>query len=309
MKPRVAAVRQMFGAMASATALTLSLWASPTLAQDPFRAANQRPIGEKTEAAFKAIFEQGDYMAADRYLKQAELSDSKEPLAYAMKASLAFSLNQDFNSMDAYGRKTLETAQQLMAKDPLRGNLYAAVGHFLQGAAAVSRDGTVKGTPQALSELRQVYAYMDRAEAISPTDPELNLLRGYMDLMLAVNLPFSNPDQAIARLEKFAGPKYLAYRGLAIAYRDLKQYPQALASVDRAIKSAADNPELYYLKAQILSSQGKRQNNQGMLREAVKNFDLAITKKNQLPADLVKQIERERQKAAQRLGVAQQNNL
>ena len=176
----------------------------------------------------------------------------------------------------------------------------------LQGAAVVSREGTIKGTPTALSELRQVYSYLDRAEAISPSDPELNLVRGYMDLMLAVNLPFANPEQAIARLEKFAGPRYLAYRGLALGYRDLKQYPQAIAAVDQALRVTANNPELYYLKGQILSSQGKRQNNQSILQEAIKNFDLAIAKKDQLPPDLVKQIERERRKAAQRLNVAQQ---
>ena len=305
MKRRVSGSRRMFGAIASATALTLSLWVSPTLAQDPFRATNQHPIGEKTEAAFKAMFEQGNYIAAQRYLQQAQLSEPNEPLAYAMQASLAYTFNQDFNSLDTYSKRTLETAQQLIAKDPLRGNLYAAVGHFLQGAAALSRAGTVKGTPQALAQLRQVYEYLDKAEAISSTDPELNLLRGYMDLMMAVNMPFANPEQAIARLEKFAGPKYLADRGLALAYRDLKQYPKALASVDRAIQSTASNPELYYLKAQILASQGKRQNNQLMLRETIQNFDKAIAKRNQLPSDLVKQIERERRKTAQRLGVAQ----
>ena len=296
MKRRVSASRRLFGAIASATALTLSILVSPTLAQDPFRAANQHPIGEKTEAAFKAIFEQGDYLSAERFLQQAEFSEQKEPLAYALKASLAYLVNEDFKALDSYGKKTLETAQQLIITNPLRGNLYAAVGHFLQGAAVMSREGTVRGTPQALSELRQVYEYMDKAEAISATDPELNLVRGYMDLMLAINLPFSNPEQAIARLEKFAGPKYLAYRGLAVAYRDLKEYPKALASVDRAIQSTANNPELYYLKAQILASQGKKQNNQLILQEAVKNFDKAIAKKNQLPSGLVKQIERERRK-------------
>ncbi len=306
MKRRASVSRRMFGAIASTTALTLSLWVSPTLAQDPFRATNQRPIGEKTEAAFKAIFEQGNYMAAEGILNQAESSESTEPLAYAMKASVAYVVREDFNAMDSYGKKTLETAKQLMAKDPLRGNLYAAVGRFLQGAASLSREGTVRGTPQALSALREVYAYLDRAEAISPTDPELNLLRGYMDLMLAVNLPFANSEQAIARLEKYAGPKYLVDRGLAVAYRDLKQYPQAVAAVDRAIQSTADNPELYYLKGQILSSQGKKQNNQSMLQEAVKNFDLAIAKKDRLPSELVKQIERERRQAARRLNVAQQ---
>ena len=305
MNLRVSASKQLFAAIASATALTLSLWVSPTLAQDPFRATNQRSIGDKTEAAFKAMFEQGDYTTAERYVQQAQKSEPKEPLAYAMQASLAYAVNQDFNSLESNGKKTLETAEQLISTDPLRGNLYAAVGHFLQGAAAISREGTVKGTPTALAELRQVYAYLDRAEAVSPNDPELNLVRGYMDLMLAVNLPFANPEQAIARLEKFAGPRYLAYRGVAIAYRDLKQYPEAIAAVDRAIKSTTYNPELYYLKGQILSSQGKKQNNQSILQEAVKNFDLAIAKKNQLPSELVKQIERERSKAAQRINMAQ----
>lgn len=305
MKHGFSASRQVFGAIASATVLTLNLWVSPTLAGDPFRANNQHAIGDKTEAAFKAIFEQGDYVAAENYLNQAQAREPNEPLAYALRASLGYSANEDHNLLASYGKKTLETAQQLVSTDPLRGNLYAAVGHFLQGAAAISREGTVKGTPQALSQLRQVYEYLDKAEAISSTDPELNLIRGYMDLMLAVNLPFSNPEQAIKRLEKSAGPKYLAYRGLAIAYRDLHQYPEAIASVDQAIQATANNPELFYLKAQILASQGKRQKNQSKLSEAVQNFDKAIAKKTQLPAGLVKQIERERRKTAERLGIAQ----
>jgi len=295
------AYKRLFSAITTATALTFSLWVSPTLAADPFREANEHQIGEKTEAAFKAIFEDGNYQAAKRYLQQAESTEPNEPLAYAMRASLAYSLNQDFNSLESYGKKTLETADRLINTDPLRGNLYAAVGHFLQGAAIVSREGTVKGTPQALSQLRQVYQYLDKAEAVSSTDPELNLIRGYMDLMLAVNLPFSNPEQALTRLEKFAGPRYLAYRGLAIGYRDLDQYSEALQAVDRALKVTSNNPELFYLKAQILAEQGKKQNNSSILSEAISNFDKAIAKKSQLPNDLVKQIERERKKTAERI--------
>lgn len=68
----------------------------------------------------------------------------------------------------------------------------------------------------------------------------------------------------------------------------------------------ANNPELFYLKAQIQSEQGRKQNNKLMLQEAVKNFDQAIAKKTQLPASLVKQIERERHRTAEHLGVAKQ---
>ncbi len=304
MKNRLAS--RVFSTITAATTLTFSFWVSPTLAADPFRRANQHQIGDKTEAAFKAMFEEGNYQAAERYLQQAQSTEPNEPLAYAMRASLAYTLNQDFKSLESYGKKTLETAEKMISTDPLRGNLYAAVGHFLQGAAVVSREGTVKGTPQALAELRQVYQYLDKAEAVSASDPELNLIRGYMDLMLAVNLPFSNPEQAIARLEKFAGPRYLADRGLAVGYRDLDQYPKALQAVDSALKVTSNNPELFYLKAQILAEQGKKQNDSALMSEAISNFDKAIAKKAQLPNDLVKQIERERRKAAERISKPKQ---
>lgn len=293
--------KRIISAFTSTTILTLSL-GHATLAADPFRVTNQRQIGASTEAAFKAIFQQGNYQQAQRYLEQAVLTEPNEPLAYAMKASLAYSLNKDTKALSAYAKKTQETAQQLITKDPLRGNLYAGVGHFLQGAAVLVREGTLRGTPQALSQLRQVYTYLDKAEELSPNDPELNLLRGYMDLMLAVNLPFSSPDQAIERLTKFAGPKYLADRGLAIGYRDLNQYTEALAGVERAMQATPNNPELYYLKAQILSEQGKKQKNAAVMREAVANFDKALALKAQLPNSLVKQIERERRKITERIG-------
>lgn len=293
---------RFWGAIAlSTTALTLSLLSRPTVAADPFRTTNPHSIGDRTEAAFKAIFQDGNYKAAQSYLKQAQTSEPNEPLAYAMQASLAYTLDKDLNSFDVYGNKTLETAKQLTNTDPLRGNLYAAVGYFLQGASVLARDGTVKGTPEALSKLRLVYEHLDKAQAISANDPEINLMRGYMDLMLAVNLPFSSPAQAIERLEKLAEPKYLAARGLAIGYRDLEQYSDALAAVNRAIELTPNNPELFYLKAQILAEQSKKIGDRSMLKESIQNFDRAIAKKAQLPSTLVKQIERERGKAVNRL--------
>ncbi len=283
-----------------AIALTLIL-SNPTWAADPFRTTNPRLIGDKTEAAFKAVFQDGNYGVAQGYLKQAQTSEPNEPLAYAMQASLAYSLSKDLNAFNLYGNKTLETAKQLINTDPLRGNLYAAVGYFLQGASVLARDGTVKGTPEALSKLRLVYEHLDKAQSVAANDPEINLMRGYMDLMLAVNLPFSNPEQAIERLEKFAAPRYLADRGLAIGYRDLEQYSDALTAVNRALSATPNNPELFYLKAQILAEQSKKLGDRSILKESVENFDKAIAKKAQLPTNLVKQMERERGKAASRL--------
>jgi tetratricopeptide (TPR) repeat protein len=281
-------------------AIAFTLAINPSWAGDPFRSQNPRNIDDNTEAAFKAVFQQGDYPTAERYLSQVISSSSGEPLAYAMKASLAY-INGDLAGLDNYGRRTLEAGQKLVKTDRLRGNIYTGVGHFLEGAAIITREGTLRGAPQALSRLRLVYEYLDRAEAISPRDPELNLLRGYMDLMLSVSLPFANPDEAINRLQTNAAPEYLTNRGIAVAYRDLKQYPQALDYANRAIKAAADNPELYYLKAQILKEQGRREKSQQLLREAIANFDKALTKRSQLPKQLVQQIENERNGAVNSL--------
>ncbi|MDB9448809.1 hypothetical protein BMF77_00771 [Dolichospermum sp. UHCC 0315A] len=278
------------------TSILLNILVNPSFAGDPFRSREPHKIGDRTEAVFNAIFQQGNYPAAKDALQKAVSSEPNEPLIYALQASLAYQ-NQDQTSLAKYSRKTLETGQNLIASDPLRGNLYTAVGHFLEGAVILKREGTVNGAPLAFSRLRKVYTYLDRAEEISANDPELNLIRGYMDLMLAVNLPFTSPDDAINRLEKNAAPGYLVDRGIALAYRDLKQHSQALDYVNRALKTTADNPEIYYLKAQILHEKGKKEKSQDLIKEAIIHFDKALAKKSQLPANLVKQIEYERNQA------------
>jgi len=278
------------------TSILLNILVNPSFAGDPFRSREPHKIGDRTEAVFNAIFQQGNYPAAKDALQKAVSSEPNEPLIYAIQASLAYQ-NQDQTSLAKYSRKTLETGQNLIASDPLRGNLYTAVGHFLEGAVILKREGTVNGAPLAFSRLRKVYTYLDRAEEISANDPELNLIRGYMDLMLAVNLPFTSPDDAINRLEKNAAPGYLVDRGIALAYRDLKQHSQALDYVNRALKTTADNPEIYYLKAQILHEKGKKEKSQDLIKEAIIHFDKALAKKSQLPANLVKQIEYERNQA------------
>jgi tetratricopeptide (TPR) repeat protein len=278
------------------TSILLNILVNPSFAGDPFRSREPHKIGDRTEAVFNAIFQQGNYPAAKDALQKAVSSEPNEPLIYAIQASLAYQ-NQDQTSLAKYSRKTLETGQNLIASDPLRGNLYTAVGHFLEGAVILKREGTVNGAPLAFSRLRKVYTYLDRAEEISASDPELNLIRGYMDLMLAVNLPFTSPDDVINRLEKNAAPGYLVDRGIALAYRDLKQHSQALDYVNRALKTTADNPEIYYLKAQILHEKGKKEKSQDLIKEAIIHFDKALAKKSQLPANLVKQIEYERNQA------------
>ncbi len=264
---------------------------SPVLAQDPFRDENPREIGSYTEQAFKTVFFKGDYQAVVSELELAELEEPNEPLAHAMRASLAYT-NTDWENIRKYALKTLESAQKLSYQDPIRGNLYLAVGHFLDGAYIYEKQGAI----EAIKKLQLVFKYLDLAEDIDPNDPELNLIKGYMDLFLAVNLPFSSPEQAIARFETYAAPNYLVERGLAVAYRDLKQYDKALKYADKALGTAPDNPEHYYLKGQILRKIGQEKQDIDILKDALENFEEAMAKSEQLPEFIIKSLSKETEK-------------
>ncbi|MGB7084229.1 MAG: Sll0314/Alr1548 family TPR repeat-containing protein [Phormidesmis sp.] len=285
-RPGSRALRKRVTRVGSALlAFSLSLgMALPTLAADPFRSSSSHEIGEHTEAAFEAIFKEGDYVSAREALVQAEETEPDEPLVHAMLASMAY-LEGDAGLPEVKARAelTTEKAKALVDSDPLRGHLYTAVGIFLEGAYVLKTEGIAKGTPRALAMLQRVFSELDDAESIAPNDPELNLLKGYMDLMLAVNLPFSNPEEAIERMSSYGSPTYLTQRGIAIGYRDLEQYDDAMSAVDQALSAAPDNPELLYLKAQISNRLGNQ-------AESAALFEEALTYSEQLPEGLVKRI-------------------
>ncbi len=276
-------------ALAATFAATLSLGALPAWAGDPFRASNPRPIGDRTEAAFDAIFQLGDYPAARRHLEAAQQSDADEPLVYAMSASLAFNA-QDWDALSRYAEQTLAAAERLKASDELRGNLYLAVGTFMEGAHAFKTRGPIG----AASKLQEVLRYMNAARDIDPSDPELNLMKGYMELLLAVNVPFASPEQAIENFAANAAPAYLVNRGIAIAYRDLDRYDEALEYANAALAATPENPEVIYLKAQILHEKGKLESDPDVVQESVNLFDRALAEESQLPPNLPRQISRER---------------
>ncbi|VEP18389.1 Tetratricopeptide repeat protein [Hyella patelloides LEGE 07179] len=265
-------------------------------AADPFRTENSRDLGEHTEEAFETIFLFGDYKGAKNPLQLAEQEEAKEPLAYALLASLAYT-EKDWETLKAYALKTLQAAESLSTTDPLRSNLYQAVGHFMEGAYLYEEEGAVS----AIQKLQLVFKYFDAAEDIEPDDPELNLIKGYVDLLLAVNLPFSSPEQAIARFEKYASPDYLVDRGIAVAYRDLKDYNKALESVNQALEIAPDNPENYYLKGQILRKIGKKNQDISILEEALEHFSQAASKEAQLPSFIVTPLKREMRQTQEKI--------
>jgi tetratricopeptide (TPR) repeat protein len=293
---------RLVSVVTGAAMISLSVWALPSHAQDPFRVNNTRPISAQTEAIFKTIFEQGNYPEANRLIQKVTV---KDPLDAALKASISY-LNNDLSTFKASATKTRELAETMVAQDPLRGNVYIAVGHFLEGASLYTQKGML-ALPEALGKLQQVYRHLDKAEAIDAKDPEFSLVKGSVDLLVSSTLPFSDPQKAIQRLSENAGPRYLAYRGIAIAYRDISSNVgksdaakateaanKGLEAVDKALQSTPTNPEVLYLKAQLLVKQQK-------YPEALTLFDQALAKKEQLPSPIVKSLNRERNKTANKL--------
>jgi tetratricopeptide (TPR) repeat protein len=265
----------------------------PVWAGDPFRVNNPRPqISDRVQAAFEAIFKQGDYPGAKIILAEIEPGTTSDPLPYALRAAIAYT-EKDWETLQTYSRQTLTVAEALMSQDPLRANLYLAVGSFLEGTYTYKSEGALA----TVTKMKQVLQYLDQAERIAPSDPELNIIRGYVDLALAGNLPFSSPTLAIDWFEQNAAPPYLVHRGIALAYRDLNRYDQALIAVNKALEATPANPELYYLRGQILYRLGKQQDNSNLIAKAVASFDLALEKANQLPESVVRTITKERNAA------------
>ncbi|MDB9313137.1 hypothetical protein PN462_08490 [Spirulina sp. CS-785/01] len=282
----------------SLVALSVSFWSGMAFAGDPFRSQNPRPIGDQTEAAFEAFFMEGNYPEAVELIQQAATTETNDPLTNALMAALAYN-QQDWSGLQTQAQNTLDTAEQIMADDPLRGNLYTAIGHFLEGIYKFEQQGPVG----AVAKLGQVLRYMDKAAEVNPNDPELNLIKGYMDLIIAVHLPMSDPSDAIANLERNAAPSYLVHRGIALAYRDIGQsekdtnqrkdtFENALEYVNRALEETPDNPEVIYLKAQILHELGHTNNDdQDTLENAIALFGQVKAHLDQLPA--IPQLDRE----------------
>jgi tetratricopeptide (TPR) repeat protein len=238
------------------------------------------------ERAKEAMFRDGDYVKAKQYLDAALKTEPNEPLTYAMNTLYPFS-SGDFEKVKDYGEKTTKAAEKLMKTNPLRGNLYQGVGGAILAAYELKKaDGGALG---ALSRLQKVFEFMDKANKIDPNNSELNLIKGYMDLLLAVNVPFSDTSQAIDRL-KNAEPRYLALRGMYIGHRDLKQYDLATKDIDAALKLAPQNAELIYYKAQILNIRGRELKNDNELRESMELFKVAYKKSDRLLLSTISQI-------------------
>jgi tetratricopeptide (TPR) repeat protein len=172
----------------------------------------------------------------------------------------------------------------LKGKDNLRAYIYLAVSDLIEAGYIVKAEG-ISSAPRALPLVQSVFDNIKKAQDIDPKDPELNLVKGYIDMLIASVLPMSDLDTALASLKQFSAPDYLKYRGIALAYRDARRPDLALEAVNKAIASAPNNPELNYLKGQILWMQGGNS-----MPIAKQQFEIALKKSKQMNSSLLAEI-------------------
>ena len=271
----------LFGSLL--TALITAATAMPSFAADPFRSSNPRAIGNETQKAFELMFKEGNYVAAVKQLDVAVKTEANDPLLFALRSSIAYA-QEDYLTMRIAGKRVRSNAEALKGKDNLRAYLYLAASDLIEAGYIVKTDG-LSSAPKALPLVQSVFDNIKKAQDIDPNDPEVNLIKGYIDMLIASVLPLSDLETALASLKQYAAPDYLKWRGIALAYRDANRPDLALDAVNKAIASAPNNPELSYLKGQVLWMQGG--NN---IPEAKKQFIIALSKAKQLNLSLLAEI-------------------
>ena len=263
--------------------LVTAATAMPSFAADPFRTSNARAIGGETQKAFELMFREGNYVGAVKQLDVAIRTEASEPLLFALRAS-TFYAKEDYLGMQVAGKRVRKNAEALKGKDNLRAYLYIAVSDLIEAGYIVKTDG-LSSAARALPLVQNVFDNIKKAQDINPNDPELNLIKGYIDMLIASVLPLSDLETALASLRQYAAPDYLKWRGIALAYRDARKPELALDAVNKAIAAAPNNPELNYLKGQILWMQGG-----SSVPIAKKQFEIALSKSKQINPSLLAEI-------------------
>jgi tetratricopeptide (TPR) repeat protein len=257
--------------------------AMPSWAADPFRSQNARAIGSETQKAFELMFKEGNYTAAVKQLDLAVRTEANDPLLFALRAS-TFYAKEDYLGMQVAGKRVRTNAEALKGKDDLRAYIYLAASDLIEAGYIVKTEG-VSSAPRALPLVQSVFDNIQKAKDIDPNDPELNLIKGYIDMLIASVLPLSDLESALESLRQYAAPDYLKWRGIALAYRDARKPEPALDAVNKALVSAPNNPELHYLKGQVLWMQGG-----SSIPTAKKQFELALSKSKQMNPSLLAEI-------------------
>ena len=264
-------------------ALVTAATIMPSWAADPFRTSNKRAIGNETQKAFELMFKDGNYTEAVRQLDVAIKTEASDPLLFALRAS-TFYAKEDYLGMQVAGKRVRSNAEALKGKDNLRAYIYIAASELIEAGYIVKTEG-LSSAPRVLPMVQSVFDNIQKAKDIEPNDPELNLIKGYIDMLIASVLPLSDLETALESLKQYAAPDYLKWRGIALAYRDARQPELALNAVNTALSSAPNNPELHYLKGQVLWMRGGSN-----IPEAKKQFELALSKSKQMNPSLVVEV-------------------
>lgn len=276
--------RKQSGRFLSVLSCLALLGGGSAIAADPFRTGKEAlPIGPSLESAFNDFFRNGSYLNSSQRLKTAELENPNEPLVYTLQAALAYMSEQPVKML-ALAKKTGTVAKAMETKNEARSHLYRGLAQGLEGASYYLKDGEA-GLLSAFPYVSSMLLEIDKARQLAPADPEVNLVVGYVQTILASQKmkPYSDAIQSFSK----AKPSYLALRGQALVYRDTKDYLQAQTMVEKALVDAPTNPELFYLKGQILALQQRP-------ADAIAFFDKALTLGKQLPESTKKQIRKER---------------
>jgi tetratricopeptide (TPR) repeat protein len=256
---------------------------SPSFAADPFRSSKARAIGNETQKAFELMFKEGDYVSAVKQLDLAVRTESSEPLLFALRASTAYA-KEDYLVMQDAGKRVRSNAQALKGIDNLRAYIYIAVSDLIEAGFIVKTEG-LSSAPKALPLVQSVFDNIQKAKELDPNDPELNLVKGYIDMLIASVLPMSDLETALESLKQYAAPDYLKWRGIALAYRDARKFDLALDAANKALTAAPNNPDLHYLKGQVLWMQSDSN-----IPIAKKQFELALSKSKQMNPSLLSEI-------------------
>jgi len=265
--------------------VTVMSTALPVWARDPFRTAKARSIPAETATAFDTLFRDGNFQGSLPQIERAIKANDSEPLAHTMGALVAF-FRQDLNGMRQSGRLVKQRAQALLSKDKLRGHTYLAIADLIESAYLFKTEG-ISSVPRVLPLIQNVLDEMKNAQRIDPTDPELNLLKGLMDILISsvstAVIPSTDVEASLTNLRQFSAPDYLKWGGIAVAYRDAKKTTLAMEAVDKALASAPNNPVLSYFKGQIFWVKGD-------IPEARRYYLLTLSKAAQLPDQFIKDV-------------------
>ena len=277
-----------------AIALQGSGLAAPNLATadtDPFRAGTEaRDMAPEIARAMNTFFCNGDYVTLAKQLEEARSVAPDEPMVYVAYSALAY-MSEDYDTIREMTGLTLETAAEMKESDPLRGHLYIGVGNGMRAATLVVNEGIAVGLPKALPSINTMFAEFRTAQQIAPDDSEVNFFVGFIDLMM------TRHDRALAQFQSASSPQHMADWGQALTYRDMGQYEEGLAAIERALNSGCQHPEHYYLQAQLLRKLDRYE-------ESVAAFDRSLESAEVMPDGLVSQISGERERAYRRLRAA-----